>query len=132
MPFPLNNFDACDKNLLRYASFIPYIGSCNCEDLRPVFKSTTSQFQTIIFASSDTPNVGDHDGDMSETKLTERQQRILNLIKESPTITGKQMSETLSVSQRTIEHDLSTMQKKGVLKHEGKDNDGKWIIIAKN
>ena len=76
----------------------------------------------IILSSSDTPNVGDHDGDMSETKLTERQQKILNLIKESPTITGKQMSETLSVSQRTIERDLSAMQKIGVLKREGKDN----------
>ena len=32
---------------------------------------------------------------MSETKLTERQQKKLNLIKESPTVTGKQMSETL-------------------------------------
>ena len=83
----------------------------------------------IIFASTDTPNVGDHDGDMSETKLTERQQKILNLIKESPTITGKQMSETLSVSQRTIERDLSTLQKKGVLKHEGKDNDGMWVVV---
>ena len=74
-------------------------------------------------------NVGDHDGDMSETKLTERQQKILNLIKESPTITGKQMSETLSVSQRTIERDLSALQKKGVLKREGKDNDGVWVIV---
>ena len=83
-----------------------------------------------IYASTDAPNVGDHDGDMSETKLTERQQKILNLIKESPTITGKQMSEILSVSQRTIERDLSALQKKGVLKHEGKDNDGKWIIIS--
>ena len=64
---------------------------------------------------------------MSETKLTERQQKILNLIKVSPTITGKQMSETLSVSQRTIERDLSTLQKLGVLKREGKDNDGIWI-----
>ena len=63
----------------------------------------------IIFASTDTPNVGDHDGDMSETKLIERQQKILNIIKESPTITGKQMSETLSVSQRTIERDLSSL-----------------------
>ena len=98
------------------------------EELKPVFKSTPTQFQTIIFASSDTQNVGDHDGDMSETKLTERQQKILNLIKESPTITGKQMSETLSVSQRTIERDLSAMQKIGVLKHEGKDNDGVWIV----
>ena len=98
------------------------------DELRPRFKSTPTQFQTTIFASSGTPNVGDHDGDVSETKLTERQQKILNLIKESPTITGKQMSETLSVSQRTIERDLSALQKLGVLKREGKDNDGKWRI----
>ena len=51
------------------------------DELKPKFKSTPAQFQTIIFASSDTPNVGDHDGDMSETKLTERQQKILNLTK---------------------------------------------------
>ena len=38
------------------------------------------------------------------------------------------MSETLSVSQRTIERDISALQKKGVLKHEGKDNDGVWIV----
>ena len=99
------------------------------DELKPKFKSTPTQFQTIIFASSDTPNVGDYDGDMSETKLTERQQKILNLIKESPTITGKQMSETLSVSQRTIERDLSALKKIGVLKREGKDNSGVWIVI---
>ncbi len=102
------------------------------DELKPMFKSTPTQFQTIIFASSDTPNVGDHDGDMSETKLTERQQKILDLIKESPSITGKQMSETLSVSQRTIERDLSALQKKGVLKREGKDNDGVWIVVDIN
>lgn len=100
------------------------------DELKPVFKSTQTQFQTIIFASSDTSNVGDHDGDMSETKLTERQQKILNLIKDSPTITGKKMSETLSVSQRTIERDLSAMQKNGILKHEGKDNDGMWVVLS--
>ena len=99
------------------------------DELKPVFKSTPTQFQTIIFASSDTPNVGNHDGDMTETKLTERQHKILNLIKESPTITGRQMSETLSVSQRTIERDLSALQKIGILKHEGKDNDGVWVIV---
>ena len=94
------------------------------DELKPVFKSTPTQFQTIIFASSNTSNVGD----MSETKLTERQQKILDLIKESPTITGKQMSEILSVSQRTIERDLSALQKIGVLKREGKDNDGVWVV----
>ena len=100
------------------------------DELKPKFKSTPTQFQTILYAAADTQNVGDYDGDMSETKLSERQQKMLNLIKESPTITGKQMSETLSVSQRTIERDLAALQKMGVLKREGKDNDGKWVIIS--
>ena len=98
------------------------------DELKPVFKSTPTQFQTTIFASSDSSNVGD----VSETKLTERQQKILNLIKKSPTITGKQMSETLSVSQRTIERDISSLRKIGILKREGKDNDGTWVVVVQN
>lgn len=46
------------------------------DELKPKFKSTPTQFQAIISASSDTSNVGNHDGDVSETKLTERQQKI--------------------------------------------------------
>lgn len=94
------------------------------DELKPKFKSTPAQFQTIIFASSDTTKVGD----MSETKLTDRQQKIIHIIKGSPTITGRRMSEMLSVSRRTIERDLSALQKLGVLMREGKDNDGVWII----
>ena len=67
---------------------------------------------------------------MSETKLTERQQKMLNLIKESPTISAKQMSETLSVTTRTIERDLSMMKKAGVLKRECKDNNGMWNVAC--
>ena len=98
------------------------------DELKPIFKSTSTQFQTIIFASSDNQNVGDFVGDMSETKLTERQQKILCLIKELPTISAKQMSETLSVTTRTVERDLALMKKAGILKREGKDNDGEWIV----
>jgi ATP-dependent DNA helicase RecG len=94
------------------------------DELKPIFRSTATQFQTIIFASTDTSDVGD----MSEIKLTERQHKILNLIKKSPTTSGRQMSEILMVSQRTIERDLSTLQKMGILKHQGKDNRGVWII----
>lgn len=98
------------------------------DDLKPIFKSTSTQFQTTIFAATDMPNVGDNVGDVSETKLAERQQKMLELIKETPTITGRQMSEILSVSQRTIERDLSSLQKKGILTHKGKDNAGVWVI----
>ena len=95
------------------------------DELKPTFKSTPAQFQTTIYASADTYSVGD----LSEIKLTERQLKIINLIKESPSITAKQMSETLSVSSRTIERDLSALQKLSVLKREGKDNCGIWVLL---
>ena len=100
------------------------------DELKPMFKSTPTQFQTIIFASPIDTNVGDHDGDVSEIKLTVRQQKIINLIKETPTITAKQMSETLSVSSRTIERDISVLKEMGVLIREGKDNEGNWQLKA--
>lgn len=99
------------------------------EELRPVFRSTPSQFQTIIYASGVIPRVGDNVGDPITTQLTSRQEVILSMIQTSPTLTGKQMSETLAVSQRTIERDLADMKAKGILKHIGKDNAGMWFII---
>ena len=98
------------------------------DELKPVFKSTPTQFQTIIFASIDENAVGDGVGDLSEIRLSERQRIILTTVKKSPTISGRQMSEILSVSQRTIERDLALLTKMGVLQHKGKDNDGEWIL----
>ncbi len=99
------------------------------DELKPVFKSTPTQFQTIIYATSGASNVGENVGDMSEREITDRQQNILNLIKESPTITAKQMSERLSVTQRTIERDIAILKKKNRLKRNGNDYDGEWIIL---
>ncbi|MDE5594176.1 MAG: putative DNA binding domain-containing protein [Muribaculaceae bacterium] len=104
-----------------------------CKERKPLFKSTPTQFQTTIF-SSITPynvgdDVGDDVGDISTLKLTDRQRKIINIIKKSPTTTAKQMSETLSVNQRTIERDLSALKELRILKHEGKDNNGIWVIL---
>ena len=51
------------------------------DELKPVFKSTPTQFQTIIFASGDKQNVGDFVGDMSEIKLTEHQKKNIEFDK---------------------------------------------------
>lgn len=42
---------------------------------------------------------------------------------------SEEMSETLSVTSRTIERDLSAMQKAGIIRHEGKDNAGTWGVL---
>lgn len=98
------------------------------EALKPEFKSTPTQFQTIIFASSDTQNTEENVGDMSEIKLTERQTKIIHLIKKVPTISAKKMSEIMSVNPRTIERDIYTMKKSGILERQGNNKDGIWVI----
>lgn len=97
------------------------------EELKPLFRSTPTQFQTIIFASSDTQN----GGDLSETQLSERQHIILDLIKESPTITAKQMAEILPASSRTIEREIAKLKEIGILRRGGKANSGRWIIMPR-
>ena len=65
-----------------------------------------------------------------EQKLTDRQRIIVSIIKSNPAITVKQMSEALSVTSRTIERDLAVMQKADVIRHEGSDKSGIWVILA--
>ena len=66
---------------------------------------------------------------MTKAELSERQKKIIAIIKASPTITAKKMSETLSVSPRTVERDISILKKMGILFRNGKDNDGVWVIL---
>lgn len=102
------------------------------DELKPVFESSHAQFQTIIYASVNISNVGDNVGDMSETKLNERQYRIINLIRQTPSITAKQMSEILSVSSRTVERDIAILKKYKKLTRDGDDNDGVWVVLTNN
>ena len=74
---------------------------------------------------------GGNVGDLSETKLSARQRVILSIIQSTPSVSAKQMSETLTVTSRTIERDLSAMQKAGIIRHEGKDNAGVWVVLEK-
>lgn len=73
-------------------------------------------------------NVGVNVGDMSVRQVTERQNGIIRLIRESPTISAKRMSEILSVTSRTIERDIASLKVMGILARKGADNDGEWII----
>lgn len=68
---------------------------------------------------------------LSQVQLTDRQKKMVNLIKENPFISAQKMSVVLSVVQRTIQRDLATMQKMGVLIREGNTSAGHWVILQK-
>ena len=77
---------------------------------------------------NDGDDVGDNVGDMSGMELTERQCKILDLIKENPNISAAQMSVMMSVIKRTIERELSILRKKGLIAREGSPRTGRWIV----
>ena len=74
-------------------------------------------------------NVGNNVGNQSETQLSDRQREICRLIKNYPQISAKGLSEVLSVVSRTIERDLSELQKEGIIIREGSKTSGHWVLL---
>ena len=62
-------------------------------------------------------------------ELTERQQVILNLIKEKPSLSANEMSQKTGMTSRTIQRDLAVLHEKGILYREGGRKDGRWVIL---
>lgn len=68
---------------------------------------------------------------LSQVKLTDRQQKILRLITDNPLASAQEMAAVLAVVKRTIQRDLSAMQKMGILIREGNTSAGHWVISTK-
>ncbi len=65
-------------------------------------------------------------------KLTERQQKILDLIKTDHTISSAAISDALSVNPRTIQRDILKLRSYGLITRIGPDKGGHWEINATN
>ena len=75
----------------------------------PTFESAFGGTLVVIPRNVETDNVLD----LSGLQLTERQRRILSLIAEDDTILAIQLGEKLNVSRRTVNRELSMLQKEG-------------------
>ena len=64
-------------------------------------------------------NGGDSGGNVEVIKLTNRQKLILSYISKNLTITAKQMAVMSDIPQRTIERELSILQKLDIISREG-------------
>ncbi len=74
-------------------------------------------------------NRGKKASSVTQKKIAERYDTILELIQDNPFITAILLSESLSIPHRTIQRYLANMQTAGMLIREGSDNGGRWIII---
>ena len=60
-------------------------------------------------------------------KLTATQQKVLDIINENPSITHVEMSQKLSVTEKTAKRATKALRELGLLKREGSDKSGHWI-----
>ena len=94
-------------------------------------KTNLNNYESYDIQDYDKTNVGVNIGvnNIKTMNFSKRQIIIKEIINQNPMITAKQMSEALSVTQRTIERDLSALQKAKVIRHEGSDKSGIWVVL---
>lgn len=60
--------------------------------------------------------------------LSEREKKVLELLRQDPTLTRAKMAEILGCSDATIKRALGTMVQKSVIRRIGSNKKGEWII----
>ena len=102
------------------------------DELKPVFKSTPTQFQTIIYANVDEEDVtkdgGKDGGDAPVIELTDIQKHIIDLIGNNTSISVDQMAVKLAVKKRTLEREIANMKQKGYISRTGSPRSGHWEV----
>lgn len=88
-----------------------------------------TRFMQMSSVTNNGGNFGGSGGSLAVVQLSERQRRICNTIRDNPKVTVEQMASALSIAKRTLERELSALQKMGVLLREGNTSAGHWVII---
>ena len=93
----------------------------------PIFK--TEGIFTVVLQRPD-KHISIVSDSMTQNSLTEIQSQILEVVKENPNVTYRDMTTLLKVSQRTIELNMKKLQKLNFLRREGSSQKGKWVIVG--
>ena len=114
------------------------------EELKPVFKSTASQFMTIIYSTQYMKGpvnglvngpVNDSLNDRVNDSLNDRVNDSVNatylIIKSNPGIQRKAISDFTGKSIPTIDRHIAILVKKGLIEHKDSDKTGGYYPVKK-
>lgn len=63
--------------------------------------------------------------------VNERQQTILSIMKQSPSIIREDLANKLGISLATLKRELTSLRKEGYITRNGSDKNGQWIVVSK-
>lgn len=64
----------------------------------------------------------------AEIKISEKQKKIILILKEDPYCTIKEISDKLNVNHSTVERNIKKLRENGIVERVGARKDGKWIV----
>lgn len=122
------------KIIEKWGSGIPRIlRECSEYGLpEPEFIDFDGDFRVNMYRQlpeKDWSHTDDTKHDTNDT-LSENDTKILNLIRENPSITQAELREKLQVSIATVKRLMADLQKRGLIERQGSSRKGKWIIIG--
>jgi len=120
------------KNLESWGSGVKrMVELCKAQDIPTPYYEEGKNSITLIFPKlSDTSNVGKDVGKDVGKELSERQELILQMIRENSTVSAREMSEKMSVNERTIERDLAKLVDMGCIYRTGGKKQGNWVLMS--
>ena len=122
------------KIIEKWGSGIPRI-LLECSEYglpEPEFIDFDGDFRVNMYRQlpeKDWSHTDDTKHDTNDT-LSENDTKILNLIRENPSITQAELREKLQVSIVTVKRLMANLQKRGLIERQGSSRKGKWIIIS--
>ncbi len=63
------------------------------------------------------------------TILNETQQNIINLIKNQPSITQKEIAKKLNITRDGVKYNMNVLKKLGIVVREGSTKKGSWKVL---
>lgn len=122
------------KIIEKWSSGIPRIlRECSKYGLpEPEFIDFDGDFRVNMYRQlpeKDWSHTDDTKYDTNDT-ISENDTKILNLIREKPSITQAELKEKLHVSIVTVKRLMADLQKRGLIERQGSSRKGKWIIIG--
>lgn len=122
------------KIIEKWGSGIPRIlRECSKYGLpEPEFIDLDGDFRVNMYRQlpeKDWSHTNDTKTDTNDT-ISENDTKVLNLIKENPSITQAELREKLQVSIVTVKRLMADLQKRGLIERQGSSRKGKWIVIG--
>lgn len=95
----------------------------------PQFEEDCGGVRVTMFRNTETSTKENNQGETKEKKQGETKEKIIELIRNNPYITQKEMRELLGLSQSGIEYQIKNLKQDGVIKRVGGDRGGHWEVV---